>query len=91
MPNIDERTRRRRALYRAWRRGTKELDLLLGRFASEWLASARPEKELSLFEAFLDENDTDLYSWIMSTQRGDTPHNEIYAELIAKIRAFHDK
>ncbi len=37
MPNLEQRCRRAR--YRAWRRGTKELDLLLGRFASWALAS----------------------------------------------------
>ncbi|MBV1704459.1 MAG: succinate dehydrogenase assembly factor 2 [Hyphomicrobiales bacterium] len=45
--------RRRRALTRAWRRGTREMDLLLGRFADAELPSLA-EPELDAFERLLD-------------------------------------
>lgn len=85
MPNeLDWAARCRRATYRAWRRGTRELDLLLGPFASAWLDPARSapsETELRLFEAFLDEKDTDIYRWIMGEEHAT------YEVLLKKIRA----
>ena len=45
--------RRRRLRYRAWHRGTRELDLLLGPFADAELDSMEPA-ELDRFEALLD-------------------------------------
>jgi antitoxin CptB len=84
MPNIAVRSRRAR--YRAWRRGTRELDLLLGGFASEWLEPARLDEELALFEALLEEKDSDIYNWIMGKEQ-----NQEYAPLIDQIRAFHGK
>jgi antitoxin CptB len=55
--------RRKRALYRANHRGTKELDLILGRYASERVASM-DEAKLAAFEAFLALPDTDIDQWI---------------------------
>lgn len=52
--NRDARLRRMRV--RSWRRGTREMDLLLGGFADCWLESlATPE--LDAFEAFLAQED----------------------------------
>ena len=91
MLNLDERCRR--ASYRAWRRGTREMDLLLGRFADERLAATRfavvrpgmDEHQLAAFEALLDETDGDIYDWLMS----DVPYQGQHQQLIAEIRAFH--
>lgn len=86
MPNIAERIRR--AHYRAWRRGTRELDLLLGRFASQWLELARKQdnlEQLELFEELLDENDTDIYDWLMS----DVLAPRKFQPMIDNIKAFH--
>ena len=54
---------RKRLRYRSWHRGTKEMDLLLGRFADRRLADMSAP-ELDAFEALLAENDPDLYNWI---------------------------
>ncbi len=48
---------------RSWRRGMKEMDLILGPFSDSELATLG-EDELALYEALLDENDQDLYPWI---------------------------
>lgn len=55
--------RLKRLRMRAWRRGTKEMDLILGPFADAHLA-AMTEAELDLFEAVLTENDQNLYLWV---------------------------
>jgi antitoxin CptB len=53
----------RRRRLRAWRRGTREMDLILGPFADACL-EALPWAELDLFDRLLAENDHDLYQWI---------------------------
>ena len=57
--------RRRRIRFRAWRRGTRELDLLVGPFADRFAPSLN-EAELALFEALLEVPDQDLYRWLVS-------------------------
>ncbi|PWJ09853.1 succinate dehydrogenase assembly factor 2 [Jannaschia seohaensis] len=55
--------RRKRARIRAWRRGIKEMDLILGGHADAELAHM-DETQLALFEAVLGENDHDLFQWV---------------------------
>ncbi len=59
----DRETRLRRLRMRAWRRGTREMDLILGPFADARLAGL-DGAALDLFEALLEENDHDLYGWV---------------------------
>ena len=54
---------RRKLLYRSWHRGTREMDLILGRFAEQHLPLT-DEAGLRQYEAMLQENDPDLYDWI---------------------------
>lgn len=56
-------TRLKRLGIRSWRRGIREMDLLLGGWSDANLASLGPE-ELDLYESLLSENDHDLYGWI---------------------------
>ena len=83
----DIEVRRRRAAWRAGHRGTKELDLLVGRFAEERLA-AMTEKELDRFERFLAVSDPEIQSWLLGPEagRGDPE----FADVVADIRKFHD-
>ncbi len=75
--------RLKRLRMRSWRRGTKEMDLILGPYADATLASMSQD-DLDAFEAFLDENDSDLYPWIT----GAMPMPDAHASLIARLRAF---
>lgn len=61
--------RLRRLRMRSWRRGMKEMDLILGRFADEVMADLSPA-ELDAFEAMLSENDQDLYLWVTARMNG---------------------
>jgi antitoxin CptB len=61
--------RLKRLTMRAWRRGTKEMDLILGPWADAHLG-ALPEPVLADFERLLDENDQDLYGWITGQDAG---------------------
>jgi antitoxin CptB len=75
--------RKRRALYRATHRGTKELDILLGRFAQSALGGMSPA-ELSNFEEFLALPDPDIDQWMRGHQAP-----EGVADMVSRVRAFH--
>lgn len=55
--------RRKRLLFRAQRRGFKEVDLIFGTFAANELAHL-DETELDQFEALLDAPDQPMYEWL---------------------------
>ena len=55
--------RRKRLVFRSWHRGTKEADMLLGRFADVHLASL-DEAQLARYEALLENPDPDLNAWV---------------------------
>ena len=79
--------RRRRLRYRAWHRGTKEMDLVLGPFADAHLG-AYEAPELDRLEALMDEEDTDLLKWVMG-QEPCPPHAD--ADLLGTIIAYRLK
>lgn len=77
--NLDER--RRRILFRAWRRGLREMDLVMGKFADANLAGL-DESELAQFEALLDVPDPEILAWIT----GGLPTPEAYdTALFARV------
>ncbi|MFG1433044.1 succinate dehydrogenase assembly factor 2 [Xanthobacter sp. V2C-8] len=77
--------RRRRLLYRAWHRGMREMDLIMGKFADAEISNFS-DAELDDFEALIDAQDHDMFSWISETNpvpaEYDTP-------LFARMKAFH--
>jgi antitoxin CptB len=83
-------SRRRRALYRAWHRGTREMDLLLGRFADAHIERLS-DRDLADFEALLDFPDDDLFGWIVRREfvpeKCETP---ILAAIIARYAPDHE-
>ena len=77
--------RRRRILFRAWRRGMRELDLLIGGFADAHLPHL-PDAELDDFESLLDVQDRDVLAWLT----GETPAPAIHdTPLFRRLKAFH--
>jgi antitoxin CptB len=77
---LDER--RRRILFRAWRRGAREMDLVMGRFADQHLPTMS-ESELDAFELLLDAPDPQALAWIM----GQAPAPAEYdTPLLARLR-----
>jgi len=77
-------TRRRRASYRAHHRGTKEMDVLVGRYADARLAGFAPD-ELARFETLLNLPDPMVQAWVFS---GEGAAAE-FEDLVADIRVFH--
>lgn len=85
-PREPAETRLKRLRLRAWRRGTKEMDLILGPYADARLMSM-PPPALDAFEALLEENDQDLYPWITGQAEAPAHHTSLLAEIAAFARA----
>jgi len=79
--------RLKRLKIRAWRRGTKEMDLILGTFADQKLG-ALDAGELDLLEALMDENDTDLYPWFTGLAEAPPQHRLILLKIREQIKLF---
>ncbi len=78
--------RRRRAAYRASHRGTKEMDIVLGRYAEAQLP-AMSEAELDVFERFLAVSDPLLTQWF--SQGATAGEASEFHDLIGALRAHH--
>ncbi len=76
---------RRRATYRAWHRGTKELDFILGHYCDAHIKDFDAER-LALFERLMAHEETHLQQWLMGQM--DMPEGEIGA-MLGEIRLFH--
>jgi antitoxin CptB len=77
--------RRRRILFRAQHRGTREMDFLIGRFAAATIGELS-EAELDDFERLIEVPDPDVLNWL--TGKEPTPGN--YDTLVfRKLKAFH--
>ncbi len=65
--------RRRKLKFRAWRRGFREMDMLVGAFADVNIDSFN-EAELDEFEAILNVPDWEVYAWLIG-QKDIPPEN----------------
>jgi antitoxin CptB len=65
---MDLASRIKRSKFRAWHRGTREADYMIGgffdRYSAEW-----SEAEHTWFEALLDEEDADIMAWALAKAR----------------------
>lgn len=68
-PTETSEARLKRLAMRSHRRGTREMDLVLGPFADTVLPDLSAA-DLDLYEVLLEENDHDLYAWIASRKPG---------------------
>ncbi len=75
--------RRKRARFRSWHRGMREMDLILGPFADAKLP-VLTGSELEQYERLLDIPDTDLLAWTT----GAKPVPEDAEPLFFEVRAF---
>ena len=76
--------RRKRLLFRCWHRGTREMDLILGRFADAEIAGLT-ENELAELEQLIEVPDPDLYAALT----GKMPPAPDYANaLFDRIKSF---
>jgi antitoxin CptB len=77
--------RRKKLLFRAWRRGVRETDLIVGRFADAVIGSL-DEPALDDFERLIEVPNADLYAWVSG--EADIPENYDTA-VLRQLKAFH--
>jgi antitoxin CptB len=73
---MDRETRLKRLRFRAWHRGVKEADLMIGGFFDA-RSAGWSDADIAWFEQFLEEQDVDIMAWAMGTalvpERWDGP------------------
>jgi antitoxin CptB len=79
-------TRLKRLRFRSWRRGIREMDLILGGFADAELAGL-DAAGLDAYERLLEAPDWDLYAWVTG-QAAPPPAHEA---LIHRLASFHKR
>ena len=75
--------RRKRLLFRCWHRGTREMDLILGRFADQEIGNLTGS-ELAELEQLIEVPDPDLYAALT----GDRELPAATGALFARLKAF---
>jgi antitoxin CptB len=83
---VDLDPRRKKILFRAWHRGMREMDLIMGRYAEASL-DTMTDVELDIFELLIEAPDRDLLAWI--TDREATPVN-YNTDVFKALKAFHN-
>jgi antitoxin CptB len=73
--------RRKRLLFRSWHRGTRESDLILGRFADTHLIGF-DEAQLDRYEALLDCADADIFDWVSGRTMPPPEHGHDVTRLL---------
>lgn len=83
--NLD--VRRRKLLFRAWHRGMREMDLILGQYADRHIVDFT-DAQLDGFEQIIEVLDRDLFKWVT----GESPIPEPFdTPLFRDIVAFRDR
>jgi antitoxin CptB len=77
--------RRRKLLFRAWRRGVRETDLIVGRFADAYIDKF-DATALDDFERLIEVPNTDLYGWVSGEAAVPSDHD---TEVLRQLKTFH--
>jgi antitoxin CptB len=64
---MDREHRLKRLRFRAWHRGTREADFMIGGFFNRYAESWNDE-EIGWFEALMEEQDVDIMAWAIGAQ-----------------------
>jgi antitoxin CptB len=77
--------RRRKLLFRAWRRGVRETDLIVGRFADAYIDKF-DDAALDDFERLIEVPNAELYAWVVGAE--DAPQ-EFDTTVLRQLISFH--
>ncbi|MGL4812309.1 MAG: succinate dehydrogenase assembly factor 2 [Beijerinckiaceae bacterium] len=77
--------RRKRILFRAWHRGIREMDLIMGQFCDAHIGEL-DERTLDDFEQLIEVPDRDLFAWLTGAE--ETPENYDTA-VWRRLKQFH--
>ncbi len=76
--------RLKRLLYQSFHRGCKETDAILGKFSRRYLEKFS-EAELDQYEAFINEDDWDIYAWLVGKLPFPEKHDNKVTALLRKF------
>jgi antitoxin CptB len=79
--------RRRKLLFRAWRRGVREMDLIVGRYADAHIESL-DDAGLDQFEALIEVPNAELYAWVVGDERVPQSHD---TAVLRQLIDFHKR
>jgi len=77
--------RRRKLLFRAWRRGVREMDLIVGRFADVHIDKF-DDAALDDFERLIEVPNAELYAWVTGNQTVPAKHD---TTVLRQLLRFH--
>ena len=77
--------RRRKLLFRAWRRGVRETDLIVGRFADAYIDTF-DDAALNDFERLIEAPNAELYAWVVGVERAPA---EFDTAVLRQLISFH--
>jgi antitoxin CptB len=77
--------RRRKLLFRAWRRGVREMDLIVGRFADVYI-DRFDDRALDDFERLIEAPNADLYGWVVTAESIPADYD---TSVLRQLIAFH--
>jgi antitoxin CptB len=81
---MDDNPRLRRIQFRAWHRGTKEADLMIGGFFDRY-GTTWTEAELLWFEALLEEEDVEVMAWALGTMPVPAHYQGVMMDRLRKL------
>jgi antitoxin CptB len=76
--------RLKRIQFRAWHRGTREADYMIGGFFDRY-ATTWGEAEIVWFEALIEEDDVDIMAWALQTLSVPDEYAGAQMELMQKL------
>ncbi len=79
--------RRRKLLFRAWRRGVREIDLIVGRFADAFIDKF-DTPALDDFERLIEVPNAALYAWVTGGERPPAEHD---TAVLRDLIGFHTR
>lgn len=79
--------RRKRLLYRSWRRGVREMDLIIGRFADVHIDTF-DDATLDDFERLIEVPNAELYAWVTGDEHAPADYD---STVLRALIAFHAK
>ena len=82
--------RRKRLAFRAWHRGTREADLLIGNFADAVLPDL-DDTGLDQFEALLECSDIDVYEWKTGKSSPPDAYDNAVMQRLREFRLGHSE
>ncbi|MGA9855062.1 MAG: succinate dehydrogenase assembly factor 2, partial [Gammaproteobacteria bacterium] len=76
-----------RLLYRSWRRGVREMDLIIGRFADVHIDTF-DDAALDDFERLIEVPNAELYAWVTGDEHAPTDYD---SAVLRALITFHAK